>query len=271
MPAVLQAELLTHGLISINSESSRARPVAGVSTQVFMSPYVPTWTMNQKGMSGVYADEGTTIKADDLTARHILASLKYANELANLGVHKQDVNKLALSPFAINNVILTATEWANFLNLRCSKDAHPVMQSIANSIKGLLQEPPENKYSTDQGYFTPFPGTETFQGIAQVASVSYANHAKERSPEDSLRLVKQLAESKHASPFCMAARPVFPGMLFDYTRMDGSTHKYIVFDNFRKEESAILFAKHVAEGGAHKLLDTDNLQGWMSMRRLEGL
>jgi hypothetical protein len=273
MPAVVQVELLTHGLISVCSESSRARPSASVSDQVLIEPYIPNWTANQKGMSGHCVEERVYLEAGYLTTKHIRASLKFARDLNDLGIHKQDINKTALSPFIFNHVIITATEWSNFLNLRCSEQAHLAMQSIANTIKSLLQEPPENKYSIDrhQCYFTPYPDFETFQGIAKVASVSYANHAKERSPEDALRLVKHLSASKHASPFCMAARPVFPGMMFNYTRMDGSKHKYIVFDNFRKEESAILYAKHVAEGGTHKLLDTDNLRGWMSMRRLEGL
>jgi hypothetical protein len=271
MPAVVQVELLTHGLISVCSESSRARPFANVSEQVFIEPYLPNWTVNQKGMSGQYVNQETALEADYLTTRHIRASLKYARDLHDLGIHKQDISKTALSPFVFNHVIITATEWANFLNLRCSKDAHPVMQSIANTIKKLLQDLPDNRYSIDQGYFTPYPAVETLQGIAQVASVSYANHAKERPPEDALRLVKHLADSKHASPFCMAARPVFPGMTFSYTRMDGSKHKYIVFDNFRKEESALLYAEHVADGGTAKLLDTDNFKGWVSMRRLEGL
>jgi hypothetical protein len=106
MPAVIQAELLTHGLLSeINSESSRARTSASVSTQVANDPYIPLWTINQRGMSGEYADPEISREANNLTARHIINCRDYARSLADLGVHKQDINKTALSPFAFNHVI----------------------------------------------------------------------------------------------------------------------------------------------------------------------
>jgi hypothetical protein len=145
------------------------------------------------------------------------------------------------------------------------------MQSIANKIKELLKEPANDTYSSDGVFFTPYPNQETIQAIAQVASVSYANHAKKRSVEDAQRLVKQLAESKHASPFCMAARPVYPGQVIKHTRMNGTTFEYFIFDNFEKEISSYLYGQYVIKGGLGELLDTDNYHGWVSLRRLEGL
>jgi Thymidylate synthase complementing protein len=270
LPAVVDAELQKHGLLSSNSESSRARPIGGVSLQVLTNPYIPNWTINQKGMSGAFADSSTSYKADYYTKQHVLLCREYARNLIDLGIHKQDANKAALSPFTTNHVIITATEWGSFLKLRCSSEAHPAMQSMACAIKELLKLPPDNRYSPDHGFFTPYPDQETFQAVAKVASVSYANHSKDRSPENSLRLVKQLADSKHASPFCMAARPVYPGQLVNHTRMDGTEHRYIVFDNFEKELSSLLYAKHFTDGGKHELIDTDNYHGWLSLRRLEG-
>jgi thymidylate synthase ThyX len=137
MPATIDAEFQKHGLLSSNSESSRARPSGSVSLQVTSDPYIPNWTLNQKGMSGKYADSATSREAYNLTTRHIRECLTYSRNLTDLGIHKQDINKIALNPFVHNHLIVTATEWDNFLNLRCSPEAHPVMQSIANKIKAL--------------------------------------------------------------------------------------------------------------------------------------
>lgn len=276
VPATVQAELLTHGLLSVNSESSRARPVNAVADQVRYDPYLPSWTKDQKGMSGQPVSPVTGYLADQLATNHRNNCLRFASDLQDLGIHKQDANKLALSPFVVSNVIVTATHWDNFLALRLAEDAHPAMRSIAGEIQKLLAYPPENRFAIDTGFYTPYPDLTMVEAVAKVASVSYANHAKDRSPEGADRLVSSLAANRHASPFCMAARQVIPGGCLDYTRRDGTKKRYIIFDNFAKEESACHYADHVTESAdkgipLRELLDTDNFAGWVSLRRLEGL
>jgi hypothetical protein len=232
--------------------------------------------MDQKGMSGQPASQITGYLADQLATKHLVRCLSFASELQSLGIHKQDVNKIALSPFTVSNVIVTATQWGNFLALRLAEGAHPSIQSIAGEIQKLLTYPPENRFAIDTGFYTPYPGLTMVESVAKVASVSYANHAKNRSPEGADRLVSTLAANRHASPFCMAARQVVPGECLDYTRRDGIKKRYIIFDNFAKEESACHYADHVVDSAdkgtpLRELLDTDNFAGWVSLRRLEGL
>lgn len=274
-PAVVQAELMTHGLLSINSESSRARPADSVRDQVRNKPYIPDWTKNQKGMSGERFPDDAQVKLDRMIFGSIKNALDNSENLDNLSVHKQDVNKISLSPYATNSLIITATQWDNFINLRTAKEAHPVMQSLAGQIKELLKLPPDNKYDA-QGFYSPYPELTHIEAIAKVASVSYANHQKERKYADAVKMVNKLAEAKHASPFCMIARPVEAGEIFRYLTLGGEVKKYIVFDNFEKEESCLAYSlhysKHLTTGvDLAKLIDTDNFSGWVSMRRLEQL
>jgi thymidylate synthase ThyX len=53
------------------------------------------------------------------------------------GYHKQVVNRL-LEPFLHITVLVSATEWVNFLELRDHKDAEPHIQMLAREIRKCL-------------------------------------------------------------------------------------------------------------------------------------
>ena len=59
--------------------------------------------------------------------------------MEKLGIHKQHINRI-LEPFQYINVIVTATDWDNFLNLRLASDAQPEMQDLARAIKGEMDK-----------------------------------------------------------------------------------------------------------------------------------
>lgn len=134
MPRIVLAEFNTHRMFSRNSASSRAIPFKKMVEAVQINPFIPiAWQKDHKGMQGTkYITKqynlDTTI-FDWLRARD--EAIRFATVL-NLGfepdgeddsilvdgVTKQLCNRL-LEPFMYHKVIITATEFENFFNLRC--------------------------------------------------------------------------------------------------------------------------------------------------------
>ena len=65
-------------------------------------------------------------------------AIKIAKAFDEAGYHKQVVNRL-LEPFAHINVLITATDWDNFFELRDHKDAQPEIQALAKAIKAAFE------------------------------------------------------------------------------------------------------------------------------------
>ena len=123
-PRFIHSELMTHRMFSRNSASSRAIPFEKMVKMVEEDPFIPiAWQKDHKGMQGVeyFTESRDTDKAIEnwLYARN--ASVKEATFLNNsIGVTKQLCNRL-LEPFMWHTVLVTATEWDNFFELRCPK------------------------------------------------------------------------------------------------------------------------------------------------------
>ena len=84
---------------------------------------------------GLVTDPDTA--AGDLL--HTLEQVEEATRAKNrpdawLNVHKQVANRL-LEPFMWHTVIVTATEWENFWNLRCHPDAQPEIRLVAETMR----------------------------------------------------------------------------------------------------------------------------------------
>lgn len=148
MPRLLLAEFNTHRVFSRNARSSRAVPVSRTIEEVETDPFVPlVWTAAAKGMSGPPGHE-TPIRDDlsggDLSPRDswILAGREMASiarRWLEAGYHKQVINRL-LEPWLWVDVLVTATEWDNFLLLRDHPDAEPHMQILAREIRKTLED-----------------------------------------------------------------------------------------------------------------------------------
>lgn len=132
MPRIILAEFNTHRMFSRNSASSRAIPFEKMCAMVENSPFIPiAWQKEHKGMQGSqYITDPNhlqNIEADWLEARD--AAVLHAKRL-NKGfydtkedqVTKQICNRL-LEPFMYHTVIVTASGWENFFNLRCPQYA----------------------------------------------------------------------------------------------------------------------------------------------------
>lgn len=136
-PRMVHCELMTHRVFSRNSSSSRAIPIEKMIEQVESDPVIPVyWGKNQRGMQA--KDELDAIGKTKAIMLWLMArdrTIEHARGLIEIGVHKQIVNRL-LEPWMWITVLVSSTEFNNFFNLRCHKDAQPEMAKIAWMMLG---------------------------------------------------------------------------------------------------------------------------------------
>lgn len=161
-PRFIHAELMTHRVLSRNAASSRAIPVKKIIDDILADTAMPIhWGKNQPGMQAHEEFEGFEGYVEDpWHPKHILKgqilspqqawcaardkAIDMARSFEKTGYHKQVINRL-LEPFMHITVLVSATEWDNFLELRDHEDAEPHIQMLAREIKKCLDD-----YSTVQ-------------------------------------------------------------------------------------------------------------------------
>lgn len=248
-PRFVLAEFNTHRVFSRNSASSRAIPIFKQLRRVLEHPYVPIeFGANQPGMQAGapleggprLAAEGEWLGARDDAVRRVLALVAGPEELAAdedlpaalarieeiykgeerpaewLNVHKQVANRL-LEPFMWHTVIVTATEWDNFFNLRCHNDAQPEIRRIATAMREARAGSQPAELGDDEWHL-PLVGPEDREQVGSLedlikvsagrcARVSYLTHAGKRDLSADIGLHDRLLESGHMSPLEHPARP----------------------------------------------------------------
>ena len=131
-PRMIHGELMTHRVFSRNSASSRAIPFNKMVEMAESDPFIPiAWQSKHTGMQGMYYLDGDSEQKllinKWLEARDL--AVQQAKLLDNSNVTKQLCNRL-LEPFMWHTVLVTATEFDNFFELRCPKYQTPVSQSV---------------------------------------------------------------------------------------------------------------------------------------------
>ena len=131
-PRIIHGELMTHRMFSRNSASSRAIPFNKMIEMAESDPFIPiAWQSKHTGMQGTYYLDGDSEQKllinKWLEARDL--AVQQAKLLDNSNVTKQLCNRL-LEPFMWHTVLVTATEFDNFFELRCPKYQTPVSQSV---------------------------------------------------------------------------------------------------------------------------------------------
>lgn len=211
--------------ISKNSASSRAIPFAKMVETIKDDPYMPQWTLNQKGMQGDAADAEVCKLANIIWQVARDNAVHSAARLCQLGIHKQDCNRL-LEPFAWITQIVTATEWDNYFALRCHHAAHPALRHIARMMFLARRQSVPDQLVHGQWHLPFVPRDEalafrwlprTYEPLpplirhsaARCAWISYENHDRDGTPEQMERTFDRLvAETpKHASPVEHQATP----------------------------------------------------------------
>jgi thymidylate synthase ThyX len=219
-PRFIHSEFMTHRVLSRNAGSSRAIPAQKLIAQVREEPAFFVWVgENQSGMQAAS-------EVDEATKLAFYAEWK---ELAGLcadyverwsskyNVHKQCVNRV-LEPFLYISVVVTASEWDNFFELRDHEDAQPEIRDLAMTMRKALhastpRKANEHALSDARGWHLPYVTMEERKNYpikdllamsaARCARVSYLTHNKENPKlEDDYVLYKRLVESRplHASP-----------------------------------------------------------------------
>ena len=122
-PRFIHGEIMTHRVFSRNSASSRAIPFEKMVKMVEEDPFIPiAWQKDHKGMQGTeYITDKDSLYNNNfvwLQARD--EAVLAAKELNEYGATKQLVNRL-LEPYMWHTVLVTATEFDNFFDLRCPK------------------------------------------------------------------------------------------------------------------------------------------------------
>ena len=241
-PRFIHAELLTHRLFSRNSASSRAIPIDKMIELVQTNTAEPIhWGSNKSGMQAGDEIVNTTSAINIwIDARN--DAIKHAKRLQALGLHKQIVNRV-LEPYQTIKVLVTATSFANFFNLRCHPAAQPEIKHLADLMYETMQDsvpevlkagewhtPYVNHERDDNGaltyyvYETDTTGTESdgYQykqylseddalkvSCSCAAQVSYRKN--DASIEKALAIYDKLVNSDpvHASAFEHCATPIY--------------------------------------------------------------
>jgi hypothetical protein len=224
-------------MFSRNASSSRAIPVERLIQDVLDDPYIPIfWGMNQKGMQAFregdepvelarYTHNHGGIRCEMHKVDKIRAwlhardqAVTMARAFANAGYHKQIVNRL-LEPFGHITVVITSTNWSNFLALRDHKDAEPNIQLLARQIRQALDVEPQvlqpgqwhmpfvshDEWKHEPGQEAALAALENAKklSVARCASTSYrTTDGFEMTLERAEALYEKLISTPiHASPF----------------------------------------------------------------------
>jgi len=147
-PRFIHSEVLRHRVDSHSVESSRAMPIEKMIERVRTEPFVPeTFNKRVKGMGvGEAFDEEARAESEFWWLDASKAAAWRAEKLNEIGNDKSRVNRL-LEPFMWVKDIISATEWSNFLALRCPPGndfdlgfpAQPEIQMFALLVRMALQ------------------------------------------------------------------------------------------------------------------------------------
>lgn len=234
--------ITVHNCFSRNASSSRAVPVERTIQNILNDPWVPSDVYkNCKGMQGkdIVNEEDYDIFCEEWQDAAFKA-IEVAHKMIDNGFHKQHINRI-LEPFTKIKVIVTATEWSNFFDLRLSPDADPEIQHLAKAIK-MAMDAVSNTYiyiNAHGGRTLPYVNVDEMDAIgdlriltlisaARCARVSYLNH--DGSKPDILKdlaLAKRLIDSGHMTPFEHQCRYSFDTG-FQYNLRDFQSARYML-------------------------------------------
>lgn len=238
-PRFIHAEFMTHRVFSRNASSSRAIPVARMIEDLRRDPAMPVyWGSNKPGMqAGEELTMHTLLGAKCVWIAAMEDAIKHAETLIDAGLHKQIANRI-LEPWAHINVVVTATDWDNFYDLRRHADAQPEIKVLADAMfEAMEASEPEhqspgswhlpyitnddhdeaNKYCRARRVTRDLPSYKELVervllpvSVARCARVSYLTHdGRQTTVEEDLALYERLVGSApiHASPAEHQATP----------------------------------------------------------------
>lgn len=253
-PRFIHGEMMTHRLFSRNSASSRAIPWARFDKEgklnpkcmkymILNDPVIPIkWGREQKGMqSGDEVDDPRSCEQTWLKARD--KAVEAVDKLANLGLHKSLCNRIT-EPWMNITVLVSSTDWRNFFNLRCHKDAEVHMQKIAGLMRDAFEQSVPQKLKVGEWHLPYIDIAVDVQAVSanrhlfgdrhlmdvlpkisagRCARLSYLTHEDKRDIMEDYRLYSRLAERavgdsnpRHLSP------TEHPAQVMEYAAWEGN-------------------------------------------------
>lgn len=197
-PLWIHAEGLTHRILSLsedmqvylptpslmadknlsrNAASARAIPIDRLIQDIRRDPAVPLhWGKNERGMQAtettdapVYID-GVWMPPEMAWGAAQEMAIQFALAFAEAGYHKQVVNRL-LMPFGHITVLVSATEWDNFLELRDHGDAEPHMRMLAQEVRKCLEREDDIQTLQPGDWHMPFVDAVEWESFDHVDPV----------------------------------------------------------------------------------------------------
>lgn len=224
-PKFIHGELMTHRVFSRNASSSRAIPVQRIIQAIKDDPAMPVyWGLNQKGMQAREEASGEVledIKREWLEGRDKMIILA-ESLMEKYNLHKQLVNRI-LEPWSHIFVVVTATEWENFFNLRRHKDAQPEIHVLADRMWEAMENNTSNLVEYGEWHLPYVVESDMSSAhqlgfkeldlvkisTARCARVSYRTHdGLVPKPVEDLGLHDGLLSSGHLSPLEHPAMPL---------------------------------------------------------------
>ena len=284
-PRYIHCELLTHRMLSKNCSSSRAIPIEKMLGYIENNMALPVYLGRNK--SGMQAVE--EIEDKESALRFWKDSFVWVkstvNVLTELGLHKQIANRLT-EPYQMMKVVVTATEWDNFFNLRIDKDAQPELVMLADKMFNAMQgstpktlkagqwhlpyvdsiesdeKPVVSSRDNDQYYFlTDNDGNNLGEiyledaikiSVASCAAVSYRTENMTLAKADKIFDMLINAENLHSSPFEHVAKPTH------------YTNKGMMVN----EQSPVTWEDGITHMKRSGELCSGNFTGWIQYRHL---
>lgn len=269
-PRMILAEFNTHRVFSRNSASSRAIPFKTLLKRVNENPFIPiAFQKEHKGMQGKEYLSGYKLKlARSLWISASKVAMLSARLLNKVPVTKQLCNRI-LEPFAWHTVIVTATEWDNYFELRDHEAAEIHIADLAHKMK-IAQKNSSPKLLFGGEYHIPFgdniddesqineileewagdkethnPTAHNFENlkikiaIARCARISYGSFDGSNDYKKDIKLFERLSTMGHWSPFEHVAESMSKKNYKKYFRAipdsDSKSHikEYGWFRNFK--------------------------------------
>ncbi len=134
-PRFIHAELLTHRVFSRNASSSRAIPVKKMIEMIRNEPAVPIhWGLNQRVCKRTNNSPASYSTQPRMLGCVLPAALPTTQRKCSRSVCTSRSTNRVLEPFQHISVVLTATEFDNWRELRRHTDAQPEIQHLATEI-----------------------------------------------------------------------------------------------------------------------------------------
>lgn len=198
--------LMSDPNLSRNAASSRAIPVKKLIADVRADPAIPmSWGKNQRGMqAGEEIDEKVLLPRASITGSLYEAkmsreeawlwameqAMRAAEAFDAAGYHKQVVNRL-IEPFSHITVLVSATEWKGFLELRDHDDAEPHIRLLAQEVRKCLERTDDVQDLQPGEWHLPF--------VTEKTDAGWVRGIYSADPAEDLSAARKLSTSRCAS------------------------------------------------------------------------